>query len=75
MIHFREVVSRPDGGVYFDPKDADSITEAIEQIIQSSALRLAIAQRAEVLSQQYNWKRCADETWAFVADTYLRTKI
>ena len=64
-----------DGGVYFDPKDADSITEAIEQIIQSSALRLAIAQRAEVLSQQYNWKRCADETWAFVADTYLRTKI
>ena len=64
-----------DGGVYFDPKDADSITEAIEQIIQSSALRLAIAQRAELLSQQYNWKRCADETWAFVADTYLRTKI
>jgi glycosyltransferase involved in cell wall biosynthesis len=64
-----------DGGVYFDPKDADSITEAIEQIIQSSALRLAIAQRAELLSQQYNWKRCANETWAFVADTYLRTKI
>ena len=56
-----------DGGVYFDPKDADSITEAIEQIIQSSALRLTIAQRAEVLSQQYNWKRCADETWTFVA--------
>jgi glycosyltransferase involved in cell wall biosynthesis len=64
-----------DGGVYFDPKDADSIAEAIEQIIQSSALRLAIAQRAKVLSQQYNWKRCADETWAFVAETYLRTKI
>ena len=64
-----------DGGVYFDPKDADSIAEAIEQIIQSPALRLAIAQRAKVLSQQYNWKRCADETWAFVAETYLRTKI
>jgi glycosyltransferase involved in cell wall biosynthesis len=64
-----------DGGIYFDPKDAESITEAIEQIIQSSALRLTIAQRAELLSQQYNWKRCADETWAFVADTYLRTKI
>ena len=63
------------GGVYFDPKDADSIAEAIEQIIQSSALRLAIAQRAKVLSQQYNWKRCADETWTFVAETYLRTRI
>lgn len=64
-----------DGGVYFDPEDADSIAEAIEQIVQSPALRLAIAQRAKVLSQQYNWKRCADETWAFVAETYLRTKI
>jgi glycosyltransferase involved in cell wall biosynthesis len=64
-----------DGGVYFDPKDADSIAEAIEQIIQSSELRLSIAHRANILSQQYNWKRCADETLAFVAETYLRTKI
>ena len=64
-----------DGGVYFDPKDADSIADAVEQIIQSSALRLTIAHRAEALSQQYNWKRCADETWAFVVDTYSRTKI
>jgi glycosyltransferase involved in cell wall biosynthesis len=64
-----------DGGVYFDPKDADSIADAVEQIIQSSALRLTIAQRAEELSQQYNWRRCADETWAFVVDTYSRTKI
>ena len=62
------------GGVYFDPTDAESIAGAIEQIIQSPALRLTIAQRAKVLSQQYNWKRCADETWAFVAETYLRTK-
>ncbi len=63
-----------DGGVYFDPADVDSIAGAIEQIIQSPALRLAIAQRAKTLSQQYNWKRCANETWAFVAETYLRTK-
>ncbi len=64
-----------DGGIYFDPKDADTIAKAIEQIIQSSALRSAIEKRAELLSQQYNWKRCSDETWTFVADTYLRTKI
>ncbi len=63
-----------DGGVYFDPEDADSIADAIEQIIQSLELRLAIAQRAKALSQQYSWKRCADETWAFVAETSLRTK-
>ena len=63
-----------DGGVYFDPEDANSIAEAIEQIIQSPALRLAIARRAKDLSQQYSWKRCADETWVFVTETYLRTK-
>lgn len=67
-----EVLS--DGGVYFDPEDANSIAAAIEQIIKNSALRLSIAQRAKSLSQQYNWKRCAEETWAFVAQTYLRIK-
>jgi len=63
-----------DGGIYFNPEDADTIAEAIEQIIQSPALRLAIAQRAKTLSQQYSWKRCADETFSFIAETYLRTK-
>lgn len=63
-----------DGGVYFDPQDADSIAASIEQIIQNSAMRLSIAQRAKTLSQQYNWKRCADETFAFLAQTYNLTK-
>lgn len=63
-----------DGGVYFNPENPDSIAAAIEQIIQSPVLRLTISQRAKALSQQYSWKRCADETFAFVAETYLRTK-
>jgi len=63
-----------DGGIYFDPEDANSIALALEQIIQSPELRIAIAKKAKVLSQQYNWKRCADETFTFIADTYLKTK-
>jgi glycosyltransferase involved in cell wall biosynthesis len=63
------------GGVYFYPEDADSIAKAIEQIIQLPTVRLTIAQRAKALSQQYTWKRCADETFAFVAQTYLSNKI
>ena len=63
-----------DGGVYFNPEDSESIAVAIEQIIQSPAMRLAIAQRANTLSQQFNWKRCADETFSFIAETYLRAK-
>ena len=63
-----------DGGIFFDPEDAESIAKAIEQIIKSPKLRLDLAQRAKTLSQQYTWDRCADETLAFVAKTYLRTK-
>lgn len=62
-----------DGGVYFNPEDAESIAAAIEQIIQSPVLRLAIAQLAKTLSQQYSWKRCADETWTFIVETYNET--
>jgi glycosyltransferase involved in cell wall biosynthesis len=59
-----------DGGIYFNPEEASSIASAIEQIIQFPALRLRIAVRAKFLSQQYNWKRCADETFKFITDTY-----
>jgi glycosyltransferase involved in cell wall biosynthesis len=58
-----------DGGVYFNPVDTDSIAAAIEQIIISPTLRVAIVERAKNLSQQYNWKRCAEETLAFIVKT------
>ncbi len=63
-----------DGGVYFDPINAESIAAAIEQIIISPALRLAIAERAKALSQQYNWKRCADETWEYVSEIFNKVQ-
>jgi glycosyltransferase involved in cell wall biosynthesis len=63
-----------DGGVYFDPEDASSIAQAVEQIIQSSELRSIIAQKAKAFSQQYNWRRCADETFTYVVQTYLKIK-
>ncbi len=62
------------GGVYFNPEDPESIAESIEKIISCSALRMDIAQRARSISQQYNWKRCADETFAFIVETYQKSK-
>jgi N-acetyl sugar amidotransferase len=59
-----------DGGVYFNPEDANSIALAVEQLIVDPARRSELAQRARQLSKLYSWSRCADETWAFVADTY-----
>jgi len=63
-----------DGGVYFNPEDADSISYAVERIIKDSTLRVTIAQRAKSLSEQYSWSRCADETWAFIVDIYKSIK-
>lgn len=63
-----------DGGVFFDPEDVDSISAAIEQLINSPKLRETCAQRAFDLSKQYSWKRCADETFSFIKKTYLLTK-
>lgn len=64
-----------DGGVYFDPEDAHSISVAIEKIITNEDLRLSIAKRAKVLSEQYSWSRCAEETFAFIVETYKSTKV
>ena len=58
-----------DGGVYFDPENANSIVEALEQIFQDPLLRSTIAQRAKTLSEQYSWERCANETFGFLVQT------
>jgi glycosyltransferase involved in cell wall biosynthesis len=61
-----------DGGVYFDPENPNSIAEAVEQLVQSPALRTKFAGKAKVLSEQYNWKRGSDETFTFIEDIYKR---
>lgn len=63
-----------DGGVYFDPEDAESIAYAVEQIVTDEALRTRIAKRAKKLSAQYSWQRCSDETFAFINATALNAK-
>jgi glycosyltransferase involved in cell wall biosynthesis len=63
-----------DGGVYFDPENAVSIANAVEQIIVDSTLRTRIATKAKSLSEQYSWARCADETWKFIVETYRSVK-
>jgi glycosyltransferase involved in cell wall biosynthesis len=55
-----------DGGVYFTPESADSISKAIEQIIADPQMRISIARRAKVLSERYSWTRCGSETWSFL---------
>ena len=64
-----------DGGVYFDPENPDSIAAAIEDLITNPDKRSELAMRAKNLSCNYSWLRCANETFAFIAQTAERTKL
>lgn len=61
------------GGIFFDPEDSNSIASAMEKIINDPILRVDIMKRAKNLSEQYSWSRCADQTWEFISQTYLKT--
>ncbi len=52
--------------VYFNPESPDSIAFAIQQLIDSKALRMEKATEAFEKVQKYTWKRCADETFSFL---------
>jgi len=56
-----------DAGIYFDPEDANSIARALRELIESPDLRAQLAQAAFDRAQAFSWKRCADETFGFLA--------
>jgi glycosyltransferase involved in cell wall biosynthesis len=64
-----------DGGQYFDPENDRSIAKAIEVLINSPERRVQLASRAKQLSAAYSWKKCAEQTWTFVAQTYRGTQV
>jgi glycosyltransferase involved in cell wall biosynthesis len=55
-----------DGGLYFDPENPQSISDAIEKYILSTELRLNMSQRARILAERYSWKSSAQSTFAFL---------
>lgn len=61
-----------DGGEYFDPEDAASITAAIQKLALDPARRRALAARAWELARKYSWNTCATQTWRFVAHCHDR---
>lgn len=54
------------GGLYFDPEQAEQITRALRQLIESPQLRADLSQVSYRQAQQYSWRRCADETFKFL---------
>ena len=62
-----------DGGVYFDPENTQSIKRSIEKIIIDEELRNKIASKAKKKSEQYSWKRCANETIEYLSKIIVDT--
>lgn len=59
-----------DGGVYFDPEDIYSISDAIEKIVLYEKTRNSISNIARKLSYNYSWARCSDETLKYISEVY-----
>lgn len=57
-----------DGGAYFDPEDPETIADALCRLATDDAFALTSARRSFELAQQFSWRRCAAETWAYLCD-------
>lgn len=56
-----------DAGIYFHPEFVDSISEAIERLVNDRDLRIKLAETAWQRVQSFSWERCARESLDFVS--------
>ena len=63
-----------DAGVYFDPENPNDIAIALQKLIDNPELRAQIAKASFELSQAYSWRRCANETFGFLAKFMVNAK-
>jgi glycosyltransferase involved in cell wall biosynthesis len=54
-------------GVYFDPESAADIARALCELIDSPELRAQLARRAFDRVRVFSWRRCAHDTFEFLA--------
>lgn len=50
-----------------DPEDVDAVAAGLERLIRDKHLRETCAQAAYERAQSFTWKKCADETFAFLS--------
>lgn len=53
-------------GYYFDPEQVENISTALEKLLLEPQQRMKNAQEAQLKAQDYNWKRCAQETMDYL---------
>lgn len=61
-------------GYYFNPEDVQSIYSALKLMVLNSSERMQYAIASKSDSYQYEWSRCAHETFAFLESEYNKQK-
>jgi len=63
-----------DAGLYFNPESVTSIKNCLRYMIENPDLMQSLSSKAKKYSQSYSWKKCADETFAFLSSVYEKNK-
>jgi glycosyltransferase involved in cell wall biosynthesis len=63
-----------DAGLYFNPESVLSIKICLQHMIENPRLQQKLAIKAQQYSEQYSWKKCANETFSFLRDVYEENK-
>lgn len=53
-----------DAAMLFDPKDVDSIADAINRLIEDEALCTELIQRGRARAEEFTWRESAEKTWS-----------
>lgn len=51
-----------DAGIMIDPRDEDALCQAILDLVSNESLRLSLVDKGLKRSQQFTWKKCAEQT-------------
>jgi glycosyltransferase involved in cell wall biosynthesis len=63
-----------DAGLYFNPESVTSIKNCLRYMIANPDLQKRLGAKAKQYSQNYSWKKCADETFSFLHNIYEKNK-
>lgn len=55
-----------EAGLYFDPLAPESLAPKLERLVRDHALRDTLATKAFQRAKEFNWERCARETFSFI---------
>lgn len=57
-----------DAGVYFDPEDPGELVRRVRELAAAPERRAELARRAYDRASAFTWERCAEDTFAFLAE-------